>query len=1226
MEFTSPKAEAASDQATPERLAILANDADVRVQRAVAMNHHTSATAIERLSHSSDEVTRRNVVLNANAPRNLLLKLAPQFPNDFFKNPAFDWLLVEDPDLLIKLGQGVLKNILKSPECPESFMKWSVQHGSEQDKLAVAMNPRAPAEVIETLSKVRGKVGKAAKSHTKIKQPTESAAPFGRGLVEAEVRIALSELDPDEARSYWKRGIIGPSKWSALNLRARFEILGLDGWEYRDDWVLQHADELAASPDELLRKMAKAANQTKSPELIKARSAQTDTADLTTLATSKDIEIVVAVAENPSTPAEVLKELGNDKRVSVRQAVASNQGAPIDVLDLLAKDKQKDVRGRAASNPSLPLTSVDILAKDKTPEVAKTAKAAKSLDLRAARNVRSSPAELASLSTSKKSEVRLAVAQNPSSMDADRIAAFQSLMSEAGPVKLMELADDPHCPPDCRTNARAKRWWRELNLVVAKHKLDKAGIELPNETEIESLIQMLRDEATAILLAPGETLLANALGFVEGDLLAIPDVEADTACNAKARAVRLMGLLHPKAGPEAMAKRCKSTDWVERLAIACNPACAPNILAMLEKDANTVVAQQVSSTRAQKAVDRERKKKIVASGSNDAISLKPIVDELNSRLRSCKPWLLVSTPWWQYLTFEQRLGIPIDKKTPERFKNHRTALNCLARYQGEPVTGVNGRADLLDVAWNRRYRDEFLESLAESTAISEEALHDLTKNPSYGVRPRIAANPNVSPELLSSLAKDTSKDVRAGVAVNAHLSIELLEMLVRDAEPWVRSRVARSDRISQEFLEKLADDNDESVRANAAANRNLSASWQKRLGSDKKISVRTAVAGNPATSKEILSEMAGDKNAEVRRALAINSATPEIILEKLSIDKDEWVRDAVAKNSTTSPKLLIELKADQSRMVRGHVEDQLEARNNFTTEDLVQLTSHANPYIRCKIARNPNVPLSLLNQFAEDPHHLVRLGLIFNPSTPQSALDIIATDSNETVREYAVSHPNISASILEQRAFDTDERIRRHVASNPSTPIWILERLATDKDQDVRRAILKNSSITLPIAKLLANDVQTTDEYVTAMIAIAERSSTSTDELQQLADSNFWIVRFTALENPQFPVERRDELLRSIFSEFSSDMCSKPRQIEDANLTPEDFHVPFMAVDLLPRLSDRKWAAKAAKSQDWLERAAVTISDSAPPSLLQMLLDDPVEIVKKLAISRLKMLESAPIK
>ena len=51
--------------------------------------------------------------------------------------------------------------------------------------------------------------------------------------------------------------------------------------------------------------------------------------------------------------------------------------------------------------------------------------------------------------------------------------------------------------------------------------------------------------------------------------------------------------------------------------------------------------------------------------------------------------------------------------------------------------------------------------------------------------------------------------------------------------------------------------------------------------------------------------------------------------------------------------------------------------------------------------------------------------------------------------------------------------------------------------------------------------------------------------------------------------------------------------------------------------------AAFAKSRDWLKRAAVTFRDEVQPSLLRMLLDDEVKVVRQLALRRLKALESA---
>ena len=111
---------------------------------------------LEKLSHSSDKVTRQAVALNPSADKEVLARLAPQFPGDFFKNPAFDWLLLEDPDLLLRMGRGVMKNILKRPDCPPSFMKWALEHGSQPEQMAVAMNPAAPADIVAALARRKG--------------------------------------------------------------------------------------------------------------------------------------------------------------------------------------------------------------------------------------------------------------------------------------------------------------------------------------------------------------------------------------------------------------------------------------------------------------------------------------------------------------------------------------------------------------------------------------------------------------------------------------------------------------------------------------------------------------------------------------------------------------------------------------------------------------------------------------------------------------------------------------------------------------------------------------------------------------------------------------------------------------------------------------------------------------------------------------------------------------
>jgi hypothetical protein len=65
----------------------------------------------------------------------------------------------------------------------------------------------------------------------------------------------------------------------------------------------------------------------------------------------------------------------------------------------------------------------------------------------------------------------------------------------------------------------------------------------------------------------------------------------------------------------------------------------------------------------------------------------------------------------------------------------------------------------------------------------------------------------------------------------------------------------------------------------------------------------------------------------------------------------------------------------------------------------------------------------------------------------------------------------------------------------------------------------------------------------------------------------------------------------------------------------------------MPDELDRKSISKAAKSKDWLQRAATTLCQGVLPGELRRLMDDEVETVKYLATLRLRHLDvvKAPV-
>ena len=234
-------------ESSPEQLSSLLGQGEI-VDRLLAKHPKAPPELLETLSRSTDKTTRKYVAVNPNASKEVLLRLAPQFPGDFFKNPAFDWLLLEDPDLLTDLGHGVLTRILKRPDCPESFMTWAAERGSEQEKLALAMNPRAPEGALLRLAAQGGKPGEAARAHLKVQgvgDQVDLDIEF-----ENVVKASLEELDTSQARFAWKRGTIGPAHWPWLSLRVRLEVLGR--WKNQglvEGCSPRHSRELGRRPD-----------------------------------------------------------------------------------------------------------------------------------------------------------------------------------------------------------------------------------------------------------------------------------------------------------------------------------------------------------------------------------------------------------------------------------------------------------------------------------------------------------------------------------------------------------------------------------------------------------------------------------------------------------------------------------------------------------------------------------------------------------------------------------------------------------------------------------------------------------------------------------------------------------------------------------------------------------------------------------------------------------------
>jgi len=376
-------------ESSPEQLDALFGQS-VEVDRLLARHPKASEGLLESLSHSSDKTTRKYVVLNPNATKEVLVKLAPQFPGDFFKNPAFDLLVIEQPSLMFEIGGGVLKNILKRSDCPVSLLKWAVERGSEAERLAVTANPHVPQKLLIALASAGHGVAEAARSHVAF---CEKPSP----LIESET------VDLEGFYFASRRERAADKRFLARLDRLSFPLpnpVDVAISSKSSDWLFRLAvARNKSTPMQILKSLTMDANRNVVLQAQKTISQQAKQAllvnelvdsydgrvSLRTLAFEamrqalmEEIpcpwhlhgtvwsNILLPLNQRLGTgnfskcitvplPSELLAGLAANSEVEVRRFVARNPGTSVNILEKLAMDKEIEVRWSVGLNPNTPI-------------------------------------------------------------------------------------------------------------------------------------------------------------------------------------------------------------------------------------------------------------------------------------------------------------------------------------------------------------------------------------------------------------------------------------------------------------------------------------------------------------------------------------------------------------------------------------------------------------------------------------------------------------------------------------------------------------------------------------------------------------------------------------------------------------------------------------------------------------------------------------------------------
>lgn len=964
---------ASRPDSTPEQLLYLVGASD-KVDRLLAKHPVASSGLLDRLSHSSDKTTRRHVVVNANASKEVLLRLAPQFPGDFFKNPSFDWLLLEDPDLLKNLGRGVLKNILKRTECPESFLRWAADKGSDQEKLAVAMNPQTPKGILQSMVLVGGESGEVAGAHEKLQTDAQPVDPTA--VLRKAVSDALNAMGAADASLCWTRGFIGPAQWTCLNPMVRLRVLKLSTLPFVDSWLQIGDSSLIKSGDiEFLAAIAR--SEMTPPQLLKELSKHKDVFVRETVAENQkaspdvlyaltgdsELRVRQCIAGNPSSSAASMAVLINDSNKWVRYRVMKREGMPESLLSVMAESIHEDVRSFIADRQDTPQATFEKLSRDQ----------ARTVRLSVARNVVSGLRILEKLANDEDAEVRAGVARNPATPSLLCVSVLQTLAEHPSGTMKIFVVDHALTPMELRVDvleAMAKSSENRDRQFAAKHRSTsgsalkilasdhdrsiRGDVALHPNTTAAELEAMTKDSNSGVRwkLAQNAALSARALidlasdsdyevrmkvaGHLSTPLAQMEALSTDVnpyVCAAVA------GNHNASAAILTALSGAKNSEL--RVGVAQNSVAPVAILETLAKDSEARVRSAVASNRAApnflcEALGTDSSEQVRAKlAANPEIS----VELLKDLAKDTDPEVLRAvsknerTP--QDLKFSVLKALIMGKSNSGRWLRDE-----LAR---DPNTSV----DLLDLIAKKRGVGAASDLQAASDPLTPVAkLEKLALSKKSVIQLAVAANPSTTTEvrvrLWGALAEKSGLADFQGFAEGYDIPPEFRHRAIqlKNARVWWHEMELLAKRHRSVPLPDRPDaDADALVRMFNAEAENLLLNPQRSMAAQMmgvaqlSLLTMTPIAVERACTRPLHITTEGVRQLHPVRLLGLSS--PSVLIEALvkRYRSVEWVeRLTVAANLNTPSNLLTSLKKDAHRAVAlqaHHAEAMKEALRNW---------------------------------------------------------------------------------------------------------------------------------------------------------------------------------------------------------------------------------------------------------------------------------------------------------
>lgn len=1093
-----------------------AADSD-KVQKALAANPNTPPDILHSISNSIFSDAANRVAANPSTAKEDLVRLAQErdlSPWDYYSRTERKQYLqnrinvASNPNTPIEVlhslfSKGYERSIAANPSATPEMLAVLASNEDENVRLAAYTNER-----FNLLSELRidpGNISDYLQGIFPAKNNQDDEALFSEELqfIELMSALALRGDTPDDYFDY----IIEKGDSPMRTLMAKNKSLTQQhisrlsrdvSYKVRREIASRsdlHLDVLNALVNDRDRSVSEAAmcnaigdstikhvchlDALKSSKLV-AENANADPAELKAISqTSKDNQILSALAKNPSTPIDVLTRFAAEGKFI--RSLAANPSLTEDLADYITQIMDGNEKRILLSNRSTPSRTLEACSNPQSDDGWGWQRAIAS-------NPNATPGLLDEFACSDAAVLRALVAANPNTAQ----KTLLDLSGDADPMVRWCVARNPNINPDILSKL----------LTDEEKGVRSEAIDNPSSSRIINRESLLDEEALPRRLQDASSSQTEAKRIIE---LANDD-------NPVVRIAARSNLKYPLSSIlEKLQLICRENLYLDDQCHSNNCDQSRNH-EKNELDLNDVNNRLSLAERkdipkwlqCELAEDTEPCVRRALAGNMNA---DPSVLETIYRGDSGSDVLtaLTSNPSTPDFIMEE-LALMEEPEIASSLSNN---PNVTPRILSSLIQGRKS-LDFVgyDLARDPNTKPELLDTMARSGHCSFFSLEKVAANPSTpaetlailskkgpSIRASVAKNPSTPNELLFELSDDESCEVRCGVAKNPHLSENLCVKLFTES--------ASLPIISKNAIRWIVDNG---------------TSYARYL-----------VASGYGAPEECLIQLANDEDPEIKKAVYENRRTPEVFKEKLfnegaaNCSKTEFqLRKAheqkenqylrvenepyyyLVSNPNTPGIILGFMLKKSNRLINGHILSHPNTPHSALLEYIEEYGSSSS------IATRSDISDELLRSWSKDERKDVRAAVATNANTPERALIALVKDPDKDVAERALRNSSLSTAYVAKFAQSQDYWIREAVIDNPNMTSEILNKLAGDRDELIRIKVAECKKTSAETLTRLSKDQS--DNVRSAVACNQNTPSRVLASLSQDCDSK---VRFRALRNPK---------------------------------------------------------------------------------------------------------------